>query len=257
VPALKLAIDQAKLVAPGRPQRLQAQTWVAHWQKEIQRVEDRPYLTQAQQIAKVGTVSSLRQAIAAASQIARGRALRIEAQTAIATWQRQIQVVEDQPTLDEARTFATQGNLNKAIEVAGKIRSGRALYEEAQGAISDWVAQIQIAEDRPILNDAYALASQGNLSQAINVASQIGYGRALSGEAQGAIANWSAERDAIIAAREAEARQAAARSEPPAAPEATAPAADTSESTDAPEDDSTTPVDSGEPAPPTDSAPAN
>nr|WP_290226781.1 hypothetical protein [Trichocoleus desertorum] len=256
VPALKLAIDQAKLVAPGRPQRLQAQTWIAHWQKEIQRVEDRPYLAQAQELAKAGTVSSLRQAIAAASQIAQGRALRIEAQTAIASWQRQIQVVEDQPILDEARTLATQGNLNKAIEVAGKIRSGRALREEAQGAISDWVAQIQIAEDRPILNDAYALASQGNLSQAINLASQIGYGRALSGEAQGAIANWTAERDAIIAAREAEARRAAAQSEPPVEPEDSAPTDEASEPTVAPED-SASPVDSEEPAPPVDSDPAN
>ncbi|HEY9747113.1 MAG TPA: hypothetical protein V6C63_00325 [Allocoleopsis sp.] len=226
VPALRLAIDQAKLVAPGRPQRVQAQTFIAHWQKEIQRVEDRPYLAQAQQLAKVGTVSSLREAIAAAGQIAQGRALRIEAQTAIASWKRQIQIVEDKPFLDEARTLAQRGDLNKAIEVAAKIRSGRALYSEAQGAIDDWVAQIQIAEDRPILNDAYSLASQGNLSQAINVASQIGYGRALSGEAQGAIANWAAERDAIIAAREAEARQAEAQSQPPApevAPE-TAPA---------------------------------
>ena len=216
VPALRLAIDQAKLVAPDRPQRVQAQTLIAHWQKEIQRVEDRPFLAQAQQLAKVGTVSSLREAIAAAGQIDRGRALRIEAQTAIASWKRQIQVIEDQPFLDEARTFANRGDLNKAIEAAAKIRAGRALYAEAQGAIDDWVAQIQIAEDRPILNDAYALASQGNLSQAINVASQIGYGRALSGEAQGAIANWVAERDAIIAAREAEARRAAAQSEPPA-----------------------------------------
>ncbi|MBW4490506.1 MAG: hypothetical protein KME12_22230 [Trichocoleus desertorum ATA4-8-CV12] len=260
VPALKLAIDQAKLVAPGRPQRLQAQTWIAHWQKEIQRVEDRPYLAQAQELAKAGTVSSLRQAIAAASQIAQGRALRIEGQTAIASWQRQIQVVEDQPILDEARTLATQGNLNKAIEVAGKIRSGRALHEEAQGAVSDWVAQIQIAEDRPILNDAYALASQGNLSQAINLASQIGYGRALSGEAQGAIANWTAERDAIIAAREAEARQAAAQSEPPseppAQPENSVPTDEALEPAVPPED-SAPPVDSGEPAPPIDSAPAN
>ncbi|MBD2123384.1 hypothetical protein [Trichocoleus sp. FACHB-262] len=260
VPALRLAIDQAKLVVPGRPQRLQAQTWIAHWQKEIQRVEDRPYLAQAQQLAKVGTVSSLRQAIAAASQIAQGRALRIDAQTAIATWKRQIQVVEDQPLLDQARTLANQGNLGKAIEVAGQIRSGRALYQEAQDAIYDWAAQIQIAEDRPVLNEAYGLASQGNLSQAINVAAQISYGRALYGEAQGAIANWSAERDAILAAREAEARQAAqdqqaAPAETPAETPAEAPATDDPES-DSDPSGAAEPTYSGEPEPPTDSAPS-
>jgi hypothetical protein len=106
------------------------------------------------------------------------------------------------------------------------------------------------------LNDAYALASQGNLSQAINVAAQIGYGRALSGEAQGAIANWTAERDAIIAAREAEARQAAAPNPPAAAapePETAEPAVEEA----APEATNEEPSEAAEPEPPTDSAPAN
>ncbi|NET38548.1 MAG: hypothetical protein F6K19_42235, partial [Cyanothece sp. SIO1E1] len=43
-----------------------------------------------------------------------------------------------------------------------------------------------------------------SLTAAINVASQIGYGRALYRKAQGAIANWSVERAEIWAAWEAE-----------------------------------------------------
>lgn len=207
VPGLKLAIAQAATVAPGRPQRLQAQTLIAHWRKEIQRLEDRPYLNQAQAIAKANTVPSLKSAIAVASQIAQGRALRIDAQTAIASWRQQIQIIEDQPFLDQARSLASQGSLNQAIAAASKIRSGRALYDEAQAAINDWVVQQQIAEDQPIMNEAYGLADRGSLSRAIEVASQIGYGRALYGEAQGAINQWAAEREAIRSAQEAADRQ--------------------------------------------------
>jgi uncharacterized protein (UPF0548 family) len=207
VPSLKLAISQAATIAPNRPQRLQAQTFIAHWRKEIQRLEDRPYLNQAQAIAKANTVPSLQSAIAIAGQIAQGRALRIDAQTAIASWRRQIQIIEDQPFLDQARSLASQGSLGQAIAEAGKIRSGRALYDEAQAAINDWVVQQQIAEDQPILNEAYGLADRGSLSRAIEVASQIGYGRALYGEARGAINQWIAEREAIRSAQEAAASQ--------------------------------------------------
>lgn len=208
IPTLKLAIEQAQMIAPDRPRRIQAQTLIAHWRKEIQRVEDRPYIQQAQQLAKTGNIPNLKAAIAEAGKVAQGRALRIEAQTHIASWKRQIQVLEDKPFLDQARTFAKQGNLGQAIASAEKIRQGRALYAEAQAAIGDWVYQIQIVEDRPILDQASSLASVGSLTQAINVASQIGPSRALYGEAQGAIARWSAERDAILAARAAAERQA-------------------------------------------------
>jgi hypothetical protein len=195
--ALEAAIQQAELVGSDRPRRVQAQTLVAHWRQEIERVEDRPYLLRARELAEPGTIPALRVAIAQASVIPLNRALRGEAQAAIASWNRRIETIEDQPFLDEAKTLASQGKRQEAIVAAEKIRSGRALYAEAQTAIRNWRTEIQIAEDRPILNEAYSLAEQGSLSSAIDVASQIGRGRALYSEARSAIAQWRIEREIV------------------------------------------------------------
>ena len=49
--------------------RMQAQTLAAHWQQEIERIEDAPRLQAARQLAKPGAVEDLRSAIARAGQI--------------------------------------------------------------------------------------------------------------------------------------------------------------------------------------------
>ncbi|MEB3829108.1 hypothetical protein LKK83_16625, partial [Phormidium sp. CCY1219] len=210
---MRLAIEQALMVKPDRPGRIDAQTEIARWRKEIQEIEDRGYVVAARAIAngQNQNINALKNAIASAKNVEMGRPLRIEAQTLIAQWTKQIQRLEDQPILDEAQTLAKNGKLKEAVTTAEKIAEGRALYSEAQNRISDWVAEIQIAEDRPILDEAASLAAQGRLGAAIETASQIAYGRALYSEAQGAIARWGAQLDAIYAAREAEARRAASQ----------------------------------------------
>lgn len=197
----QLAIDQAQLIAPQRPQRIQAQTLIAHWRQQIQRIEDRAILAQAKQLALPDTLDSLRGAVAQASLIEQGRPRRIEAQTWIAQWTQRIEVLEDQPILKLAKSFAEQGNLKAAVQAAQQIRPGRALYAETQVVLGDWIAQIQIAEDRPILDEATALAAQGRLTDAINKAAQIRSGRALYDEAQSEIARWVTEREVILSAR--------------------------------------------------------
>lgn len=190
----ELAIGQAQQISPDRPRRIQAQTLIAYWQDRVETLEDQPYLDYAIELAKAGTIEDLQAAIAEASQIQQGRALRGDAQTRIAAWRRDIEQIEDQPYLDRAWILADEGKLSEAIEAAQAILPGRALYGEAQSAISDWQAQIvwnsQVAADRPILDRARRLADQGNLWEAIRVASEIGSGRALSREAQSAIAEW-------------------------------------------------------------------
>jgi len=213
MPTLQGAIALMQTITPGHPQRLYAQTLIAQWRKEIQQLEDRPYLAQAQQLAATGTVPALNAAIAQARHIAPGRSLRLEAQSAIAKWTRQIKTIEDQPLLDQARALAKQTKLKEAIQTATKIRADRSLYKEAQAAINNWTAQLQIAEDQPLLDEARALADQGSLSKAISVASSICYDRALYGDAQSAIARWSAQRDTIVKARRPR------RYEPPSTPE--------------------------------------
>lgn len=200
----ELAIEQAQMIQSDQPRRLQAQTLIAHWRNQIQVLEDYPYIAWASQLAAQDTIHNLKWAIAEARKVDLGRVLRLQAQTLIAEWVSRIQVIEDQPILNRARALANQGQLSSAIEVAERISTGRALYGEAQAAIAQWIAQIQIAEDRPTLDEAIALSEQGNLTQAIEVASQIRPGRALYGEAQSAISRWGAELEALQAPQDSE-----------------------------------------------------
>ncbi|EKQ69262.1 hypothetical protein OsccyDRAFT_1887 [Leptolyngbyaceae cyanobacterium JSC-12] len=201
IPALQFAIQMAQAITPDRPNRIAAQTLIAEWRKDIQRVEDRPYLTLAQRVAKAGKVKDLQTAIAHASKIALGRALRPEAQAAIFDWRQQIQTIEDKPILDRARKLAEQKRLIDAIREADKIPVGRTLHPEAQAAILRWTKMIQTAEDQPILNEARVLANQGNVGAAIGVAYQIAPGRALYEAAQKEIAVWSAQLAAVRPSR--------------------------------------------------------
>lgn len=200
------AMYQAALVEQGRPRRIQGQTLIAEWRASIERIEDRPILVQARALARSGTIPALQEAIAKAQEVELGRALRIEAQTLVAEWQQEIQVIEDRPILDAAVALADQGELRQAIAEAQKIAPGRALHSRAQGLIADWTTTIQIAEDKPMLDEAKNLAYKGSLTAAINLASQIAPGRALYREAQSAIALWRAERAYIWSIWEAEGR---------------------------------------------------
>jgi hypothetical protein len=199
--SLEIAIAHAARISPERPRRLQAQTLMAHWQQEVQRMEDRPILIQAQQTASANTIPALEAAIAQAQTIEQGRALRIEAQTVIATWRKRIERIEDQPILDEAIALGQSGRLPDAIQTAGRIGRDRALFAEAQRQIEDWQGNLRnqaIAADRPILDEAYSLAGRQWYSAAIDTASRIGPDRPLYSEAQAAISQWRRERDALL-----------------------------------------------------------
>jgi len=151
VETLKTAIAQAEKIQPGHPRRLQAQTMIAHWHREIERLEDRPILARARRLAAEETVPSLQSAIAQAGQIADGRALRGEAQALIREWTRQIQVIEDQPYLNLSRTLARRGRLREAIAAAALVRPNRALYPQARAAIRDWQAELNRLNAPPML----------------------------------------------------------------------------------------------------------
>lgn len=188
-----LAIEQAAMVAQNQPRRVEAQTLIAQWKKLDETFPTRQFIARAKQFAVGESIAGLQLAILEAGKILNGQALWNEAQGLIVSWNSAIQRVQDQPILDQARALAKQGNLDQAIQTAEKIAAGRALHGEAQTAIGDWVAQIQTAEDRPILNDAETLASGGQLSAAISRALDIRPGRALYEEAQSRIAEWNAQ----------------------------------------------------------------
>ena len=205
---------QALQVEVDRPRRIQGQTLISNWRANIQRIEDRPTLLQAQALAQPGTIPALRSAIDQASQVELGRALRGEAQTLIAAWQGEIQVIEDRPMLDAAVALANQGKLKEAIQEARKIEANRALHGRAQTLVQDWTTTLQMAEDRPILDRAKNLAYAGSLTAAINLASQIAPGRALHPEARSAISRWQTERAYIWSIWEAEGRSTPAGASP-------------------------------------------
>ncbi|MEG5066743.1 hypothetical protein QUB33_24310 [Microcoleus sp. B3-A4] len=202
-----LAIEQAQTIGLKQPRRVHAQTLVAAWRREIQRIEDQSFLTLAKQLAEPQTVEGLKGGMAQLLLIAQNRPRRIEAQTLLAQWTKRIEVIQDQPLLDEAIALAKQGKLSAAIEKASAIKSGRSLFAKAQDNVYQWVSELQVAQDRPILDRAAELASQGSLGAAIDTASQIGYGRALYSEAAGAIGRWSAELRANSAPPPAPARE--------------------------------------------------
>ncbi len=190
---LNLALEEAQQIGIKRPGRIQSQTLIASWRKAVQQIEDRYTLATARQLAQRKTLESLEAAISQASKIAVDQPLRIDAQTEIAQWNKQIEVIEDRPILDLARAFAQNGDLNAAVQTASKINYGRALSSEAQVAIDGWVTQIQIAQDQPLIDAANALAEQGRFASAILTASQVRPGRALYDQAQAAIARWQSE----------------------------------------------------------------
>lgn len=185
------AIDYAQKVPPKHPQRLLAQTFIAQWRKQIQQIDNRKLLVQAQKLAESGTLEQLKRAVEVASAVKLGQPLRQDAQNAIAKWTVAIQTIEDQPLLDMARTYAQQQNLTAAIAIASTIRPNRALSAEAKKETTAWVIQVQTAQDRPILEAATALADQGRYDAAIATAAQIPPGRALYSQAQAAIAQWN------------------------------------------------------------------
>jgi hypothetical protein len=190
-PTLGVAIEQAQAISKDRPSRIYAQTLVAQWRKEVTSLAHRPYLARARQLSALGTKKGYEAAIAQASTIALGQPLRNEAQTIVADGRRQIQMLEDRPILDEAEKLAKKEKYSEAIEVANKIRSDRALYQQAQASIQSWLE----TQDRKVLNEAATLANKGKLTEAISTASQLGSGSPLYKEAQRKISDWTIARD--------------------------------------------------------------
>ncbi|NJM95600.1 MAG: hypothetical protein HC792_05215 [Acaryochloridaceae cyanobacterium CSU_5_19] len=220
----QLAIDHAALVDPKQPQRIESQTLIAQWDQQINSYQDRQIIARARQFAARNTLLGFQAAIQEASKVGLNQPLRVEAQTLIAEWQGSLEIAEDQPILDQARSLAKTGKLEDAIKIATQIESDRELYKTAQDDIYAWKGEVEGVKDKPILQEAESLARAGRLSEAISVASQIGSDRVLYSEAQSRISEWAAARDAAYFAsqRQQQARQEAVSENPPPA-EAAAP----------------------------------
>lgn len=190
ISGLEGAIVRLQSIGADRPLYGKAQGLMRRWQEEVQ---GRSQLEWARQVALPGTVADLQTAIIEAQKVSRANPAWDDTEAQIGRWRSQIETTEDRPILSQAQQQAQVGDLAGAIATARQIGSGRALYDEAQGEISQWRADLQRAEDGPLLAQARQLAAQGRLAEAVAVASRIGSGRALYSEAQANIQTWRSQ----------------------------------------------------------------
>ena len=156
-------------------------------------VTDWSLLSAAALDAEAGTVEGLEAAILGLEQIDASRPLH---QTALAMRERWQLQVQDIRILSEARDLAQAGTIEQysaAIAKAGEVPRNNPLWSQAQQEIGSWNRQIQLIEDRPILERAREIAIPGDinsLGNAIIQAQAIAKNRALYRDAQGEIRDW-------------------------------------------------------------------
>lgn len=158
-------------------------------------VTDWSLLSTAALDGETGTVEGLEAGILGLEQIDASRPLH---QTALAMRERWQLQVQDLKILSEARDLAQAGTIEQysaAIAKAGEVPRNNPLWSQAQQEIGSWNRQIQVIEDRPILERAREIALPGDinsLSNAIIQARAIANNRALYRDAQREIGGWQA-----------------------------------------------------------------
>jgi soluble cytochrome b562 len=188
---LRAAIAQLQTVPQSNPRASEARSQISRLSRQIELLEDSPYLQRANDLASTGDPNSLEAAVAQASRIGQGRALYVEAQTKIQAWIERRQRLVDQPFLDRAQQLAAGGNLAEAIEMARRIRSGRVLYEEARSNIRTWEAQFQGEQGLQSARQAARAGTADALQTAISLALQVPESSSLRWQASEAIDEWS------------------------------------------------------------------
>jgi hypothetical protein len=188
---LKAAITEAQQIPATNPRGKEAAQVVSEWRKQIETVEDTPYITAADTMAASGVPLGMQNAIAKLSFIRPGRALYPQAQEKIKQWTADLQRAEDGPILEQADSLANSGDLNAAVATASQIKPGRALSAQAREKIGDWQAQIQAGAN---IAAAQRLANTGTpeaLLGAIQAAARVPKSSPLRAQARSAMDNWS------------------------------------------------------------------
>jgi hypothetical protein len=192
--ALMDAIAQVKQIPKTSSIYTLARNQQSNWQGML---KHQTQFQWAKTIASFQQPATLALAIDTAKQIPAHSEVGTMMQSEIATWNRQIQTIDNRVILARARQIVNNGaslaNLQAAVRLAGKITADRPMGAEATAAVGEWNEKIQTIEDTPIFNRAQAIANSGNLTQAIEIANQIAPGRALYQTAQSSVRYWSLE----------------------------------------------------------------
>jgi hypothetical protein len=192
--ALMDAISQVKKIPKTSSIYTLAHTKQSNWQGML---KQQTQFQWAKTIASVQQPATLSLAIQTAKQIPAQSEVGQTIHSEVDTWSRQIETIDNRVILAKARQIVSQGeslaNLKAAVHLTGKIGKDRPMGEEITVFVAEWNEKIQTIEDRPILANAVALATQGELSKAITVAKRITPGRALYQNAQAEIRYWDLE----------------------------------------------------------------
>ena len=190
---LETAISLVQSIQTDSPMHARSQQSLDGWQLEIQ---DLATLQRAQSVAATGNIKDLQTAIVEAQRIPTSNPRGKEAAQIVTEWRKRIETVQDTPYMQTADTLAASSTIEgvqNAIAQLSQIRPGRALYPQAQQKIQQWTADIQRAEDSPILERAESMASSGDLTAAVTMAQRIGAGRAMSAQSQERVRDWQAQ----------------------------------------------------------------
>ena len=189
--ALMDAVAQVKKIPKSSSIYTLARAKQSNWQGML---KQQTQLQWAKSIASFQQPATLALAIETAKQVPVQSDVGQTIQGEISTWSRQLETIDNRVILAKARQIVSTGeslaNLKAAVRLAGKIAIDRPLGEEITTTVAEWNAKIQTIEDRPLLAHAIAVASRGNLTQAIEIANQIAPGRALYTHTQAEVRYW-------------------------------------------------------------------
>ncbi len=172
------AIAEANLISKGSPLYSEAQNYTRTWRANIQRVEDRPILDEAESFANINNYPA---AIDAAKRIGSGRALYPDAQSRINRWQQEI---DGERYIREANNLARRSTpeaLAQAIRTARQASPDSSVYSQVVRDVNDWAESILSMARQ---------ASNNSLEQAIAIAKQVPEGTTSFSTAREEIKIW-------------------------------------------------------------------
>lgn len=176
--AWRRAIAEANLISRGSPLYSEAQSYTKSWRANIQRIEDRPILDEAESFANTNNYQA---AIATAKRITSGRALYPDAQSKINLWQREI---DGQRYIIEANNIArrdTPQALAQAIRTARQASPDSSVHSQVVRDVNDWAARILSLARQ---------AANNSLEEAIAIAQEVPSGTTSFSTAQNEIKIW-------------------------------------------------------------------
>jgi hypothetical protein len=191
---LRSAIAEVNQIPQGNPRSREARRLASRWGTDIELREDRPTLSQAEEIARAGDVDSLQAAISIARQIGSGRALSAEAGDRIQTWQQQIAALQAPPVVETVPVFAPRPSDPVVMDSAVPSTLRTVPAPAASDSPTEGNPRDFASVDRSTLQLAQSAASAGTpsmLISAIQTADRIPTSSAQRSEADRLIAQWS------------------------------------------------------------------